>query len=626
MKSLSHPSDPYGMNWIEGHTQWGTVTCPKGITVAKSSERSQDIITERYVFTNKTDKDIFTSLNSIGIYTPFNDDYIAGSKVCMTARCHTHIWCGENISYVMCLRMGGEAPHLGLVLTEGRLGGYSIERDTAQISNDRGDFILHPAPVTLAPGQHFTIAWTLFWHSGLKDFQEKLCLYNKHFIQVSAENYIVFKGESIAVSIRPFFAFKNALITRDKIPVSSKQDNAGLFLSEKAENPGQYSYEINIDGISTHCNILVLPELEILAEKRCHFICDNQQYQNPESRLDGAYLIYDNEEKHMYYHRANDYNGGRERIGMGLLIAKYLQAHRDKKLMDSLKKYISYVEKNLLCRETGEVFNDYAYNNSYHRLYNYPWMSLFYLELYTLFKDRELLETAYRIMLFFYRQGGDHFYAIEVPVMGLVTALKECHMDREADTAISWFRKHADYIAETGLDYPAHEVKYEQSIVAPAANILLQTFLITNESIYLDAAKKQLDVLEMFNGFQPDYHLYETAIRHWDGYWFGKRKAYGDTFPHYWSALTANAFLDFARITGSREYLQRAKQAYRSVLSLIHPDGSASCAYVYPVSVNGAATGFYDPYANDQDWGLYFALRSCISESSLYTTFPSMIV
>lgn len=169
-------------------------------------------------------------------------------------------------------------------------------------------------------------------------------------------------------------------------------------------------------------------------------------------------------------------------------------------------------------------------------------------------------------------------------------------------------------------------MKYEQSIVAPAANILLQTFLITNESIYLDAAKKQLDVLEMFNGFQPDYHLYETAIRHWDGYWFGKRKAYGDTFPHYWSALTANAFLDFARITGSREYLQRAKQAYRSVLSLIHPDGSASCAYVYPVSVNGAATGFYDPYANDQDWGLYFALRSCISESSLYTTFPSMIV
>ncbi len=39
------------------------------------------------------------------------------------------------------------------------------------------------------------------------------------------------------------------------------------------------------------------------------------------------------------------------------------------------------------------------------------------------------------------------------------------------------------------------------------------------------------------------------------------------------------------------------------------PDGSASCAYVYPVSVNGRKGGYYDPYANDQDWGLYFMLR-----------------
>ena len=52
------------------------------------------------------------------------------------------------------------------------------------------------------------------------------------------------------------------------------------------------------------------------------------------------------------------------------------------------------------------------------------------------------------------------------------------------------------------------------------------------------SARKQLDVLELFNGIEPSYHLREVAIRHWDGYWFGKRKLYGDTFPHYWSALT----------------------------------------------------------------------------------------
>ena len=47
--------------------------------------------------------------------------------------------------------MGGESPHLGLVLTEGALSGYSVERDLSQISNDRGDFLLHPSPMTLAP-------------------------------------------------------------------------------------------------------------------------------------------------------------------------------------------------------------------------------------------------------------------------------------------------------------------------------------------------------------------------------------------------------------------------------------------------------------------------------------------
>ena len=115
--------------------------------------------------------------------------------------------------------------------------------------------------------------------------------------------------------------------------------------------------------------------------------------------------------------------------------------------------------------------------------------------------------------------------------------------------------------------------------------------------------------MELFSGLQPDYHLYEVAIRHWDGYWFGKKKMFGDTFPHYWSALTAVVYEDYAALTGNEKCRKAADAAYRGVLSLFMPDGSASCAYVYPVSVNGSACGYYDPYANDQDWGLYFMLR-----------------
>ena len=119
-----------------------------------------------------------------------------------------------------------------------------------------------------------------------------------------------------------------------------------------------------------------------------------------------------------------------------------------------------------------------------------------------------------------------------------------------------------------------------------------------------------MEVLDLFNGTQPDYHLYENAVRHWDGYWFGKRELYGDTFPHYWSALTGNVFLLYAQITGDAFYEKRAEDSLRGVLPLIFPDGSASCAYVFPQSVNGISGAYYDPYANDQDWGLYFYLRN----------------
>ena len=408
MKELISKEDRYRMNWVKGDTEWGTVTAPAGIHTSVSSTVENDVIKERYVFTNTTEKDIFTSLRDIGIFTPFNDDY-PDAGTCMTRRCHTHIWCGENVSYVMALRMGGEPPHLGLVLTRGSLGGYSVERDRGENSNDRGDFILHPSPVSLAPGESFVIEWTLFWHDGKEDFLEKAGKYNSRLIRISAENYVVFQGEEIHVSIRPVFPFSEARIFENGRKTEYSQDHGKLIISKKAEETGEYIYSVNIDGVQTHCRLLVLPPLEELAGRRCRFIAEKQQYSSSDSRLDGAYLIYDNEEHHMYYNCENDFNGGRERIGMGVLMAKYLQTHRDDFLLESLKKYIRYVETNLLCRETGEVFNDYNRDGSLKRLYNNPWISLFYLELYGLFEDPSMTETAYKVMKYFYQQGGGAF-------------------------------------------------------------------------------------------------------------------------------------------------------------------------------------------------------------------------
>jgi len=609
MKEWINKTDRYKMNWIEGNTEWGTVKAPDGLDVVVNSEHRDNTVTETFTFTNKTNRDIFTSLKDISIYTPFNDDY-PDAETCMTNRCHTHIWCGDDISYVMALRMGGEAPHLGLVLTQGSLGGYSVERDLSKRSNDRGDFILHPSPLSLTPGESFSISWILFWFDSISDFYDRLRQFNTHYIEVTAENYVVFENEKINIAIRPEFAFSESdvfIYDGDK-PVDFSVKDHVIRINESA-SVGEHSFKIHVQGISTHCNILVLPAFEELVRRRCHFIADKQQYNNADSRLDGAYLIYDNEEKHVYYGMEGDFNGGRERIGMGVLIARYLQKHEDKRLSDSLDQYIAYVERELFDKETGIVYNDYQRDNSWNRLYNYPWISVLYIELYKLRHDRKMLLYAYRALISYYEQGGAEFYAIEVPVYDIITFLESEDMREEKGKLMEYFTTHCERLSSNGLNYPKSEVNYEQSIVAPAASILFQMYRVAGDEKYLNAAREQLKVLELFNGLQPDHHLYEVAIRHWDGYWFGKRRMFGDTFPHYWSALTANVYADYVYAAKDMKYLKKADAAHRGVLSLFMPDGSASAAYVYPVSVNGADAGFYDPYANDQDWGLYFMLR-----------------
>ena len=610
MKKLVLSQDKYKMNWIEGKTEWGTVKCTLPLAVETKSKKNGDVVKEEYIFTNNTDSDIFTSLEDIGIYTPFNDEYTTAEE-CMTKKCHTHIWCGGEVSYVMALRMGGEAPHLGLILNKGSLGGYSVDREPERMSNDRGDFILHPSPFSLAPGESYIISWSLFPYNDKDDFFEKAMVYCDTFLYVESDKYIMFEGEMSEVTIKTGFAVseENIKITLNESDIPfTFSDNIICFKSE-AVTVGEQTYKICVNGIHTHLRLMVKTVFHKLLKSRCRFITEKQQYINKSSALDGAYLIYDNEQNSLFYSRQYDYNGGRERVGMGILLASYLQQERDADIEKSLKKYIAYVKRELVNEETGEVYNDYRRDNSYKRLYNAPWFALLYTEFYKLYNDKSYLTTAYKILLHYYANGGENFYAIELPMKEIIECMKTENMKDETDTLVGLFICHADRILQTGTSYPASEVNYEQSIVAPAADILLKAYSLTGDKKYLNGAKKQIDVLELFNGLQPDYHLYEVAIRHWDGYWFGKSRMYGDTFPHYWSALSGNVYYDYAVITDDEKYLKKAKASLRGVMSMFMPDGSASCAYIYPITVNGEKGNYFDSYANDQDWGLYYMLR-----------------
>lgn len=634
------PGEKYGMNWLREDFTYGEALCSAGLEAETFHEWQGAVLTTEIRIKNVTDKPVFTSLGSVGIRLPLQDKY-ESSEICIKKRCHTHLFCGEDVTYVCALRMGGEAPHFGLVVTEGSFSGYSVERDISKMSNDRGCFLLNPSPMEFAPGEEKKIRWKVFAHEGEEDFYRRAGELAK-FVRVEASRYVLFPGESTEIRIYPSFEIRKEHVSVDGAEaLADEKDASGqqvfrcIFTYEEGTDFGEKIFDIRAGGVHTTCRVLLHESPEGLAQKRCHFVQEHQQYRNADGSrtgLDGAYLIYDNEEKHLFYDRSYDCNAGRERVGMGLMMTAYLRNLKDGRrsaetgrvegagsaetgksaeaaLHESLRRYVDFVFRELVDAETGEVFNDFGRDNRYKRLYNMPWYATLCVELYELYGEKEYLTCAGRIVNCFYERGGFVHYSIEMPVLALCRALEHAGMTEELVRAKALFKKHGEAVLEIGLNYPPFEVKYEQSIVAPAANLLLQLYYLTKEEKWLEAGKVHLAVLELFNSHQPDYHQYETAIRHWDGYWFGKRKLYGDTFPHYWSGLTGNCFALYYAATGEKAYAKRARASLRSVLTMVSPDGTGTCAYVFPVKVNGLRAHGADPYANDQDWAVYFYER-----------------
>ena len=618
---MANSADKDGMNWAEGTAVWGTIKGGETVSVEKTDtgliavykterllvtvERAleNDIYREKYTFESATGKDVFFNRGAVGIYTTFNDSYTDAS-VCMKQRCHTHIWCGRNTSYVNAVKMGMFDFGLGLVLTEGSLDTYSVERNLEEWSNDRGDFILHPMPFNLRPGEKMCIEWKMFWYRD-GEFYKELEKY-KSAVLINAENYTVFTNEKIEFSINR----ENASVTLDGETVNTRTKNGRTYIEYTPKRTGEHLFVIQSGETETKAEFFVQIPFRELAKKRAEFIVKNQQFNCGGSALDGAYLIYDNQDKCLIFDEIwGDYNASRERLVMGIFIAKYLQYEHNAEIYDSLMKYYRFVTREFYDEETGEVYNAIGKDPTRKRLYNAPWMSVLVLEMYNLTKDDTYLDKMYKLLEVYYGIGGEKFYPNGLSMYETVEALEKAGKTDKAEKLRKLYEKHVANLVKNGTNYPDHEVRYEQSIVTASTLFMAQMYMINHDKKLIGECEKQIKILEKFNGRQPSCYLNDLAIRHWDAYWFGKRRNYGDTFPHAASVHTSNGFLHYALISGDEEYKKRAVCGARNNLCLFNADGSAYSSRVHPLFVNGVRCEYFDEFANEQDGFLYYIIK-----------------
>ena len=124
-----------------------------------------------------------------------------------------------------------------------------------------------------------------------------------------------------------------------------------------------------------------------------------------------------------------------------------------------------------------------------------------------------------------------------------------------------------------------------------------------------EALRRSLRWLRAFGGPQPHVRLRDIGIRHWDGFWFGAQRQWGDVFPHHWSCLTAVALAQLPAELTTPTTVEEAEAIMRANLANYHADGTATCAFVMPSTVDGQPAHKADTLANDQDWPLVLWLR-----------------
>lgn len=598
--------------WVDSRYGWGTGTfkidgrlhswsgvCETGgVRVSVSRSVTKGVLEERYEFVNVTNRAL--ALSEIDIHTPFNDNFPSSGAEKFRRRCFAHVWPGGSAGWVSAMRIGGYAPHIGLAVTDGNLSGYALkERSRKTGSSDfRGVIALSPASAGLGPGERTAIAWKVFAHAGWDDFFAKTVQLGG--ADVRADRYVAMTGEVVRVTART----AEGTWTRDW----------------KCPAPGDHRVEIEY-GVAArrrraHVEILGIADVGDLLLSRARFIVHHQQINAPGSPYDGAFVPYDCETGRQIRlweqrpPRPPDFSEGGERIGMGVFLAMMAQRGHQAEFMPSVLRYARFLRESLQGRDYTSWQE--VRRPSRARAFNYPWFIRFYLEMHALTLERRYLDDALGTFrrLFSGRSLRVPDSLVEFQISPLVSALRKAGEEKAAaevvSTAGKWLGRAMSF---DGGEFVTHEVGLSPDMITSTIWQLLDYWELSGETGPLEAAKRWMAVAEANCGRQPSWHLHDMGLQHWNGYWFGKRKHWGDTMPHDWDGILAGAFVRYARATGDKSREVRARGVAAAMLGLFSPDGRATAAWIYPDRVNGSPVKGPDPMANDQDWALVYFLE-----------------
>ncbi|WP_119926886.1 hypothetical protein [Bailinhaonella thermotolerans] len=571
----------------------------------EAERRGGDVLTETYTLVNETAADV--RIDAMGVQVPIRDIY-PGSAESLRSACHAHVFTGGAWSWLLARPMSGRPPMLGLILREGELWAYSVEsRNPGSGSNVRGHLVLQPTDharnpaafggqprITVPAGGTHRLSWEIGWYDEVPAFLAATRA-PARLPRLAAE-----LGEGLLVEGDAGVAAEDA----DAVPAEG-----GVELRGRRHGV----VHVDIGKRSRTAVLFHLPARELVERRVAYILRHQRPLERPEPARHALVPVDTATGIRRLTSGWSDWSDGAERLGMAqLLQLARMRGWGDAAELDAaLAGYAAFARAHLV-DGTGAVRWGSDTVNVKPRLYNFPWTAQFFADRHVLTGDPADLELAARVLERAYELGAASHLSIGqaeavVHVAGLLAAAGQA--GRAASLRESLYGT-ARHFAAAGADLPAHEVNYEQSMVAPLVSTLAVVYGETREAALLPPLAEAVRWLLAFGGPQPHVRLRDIGIRHWDGFWFGQNRLYGDVFPHHWSALTAVALTQLPAELRTPETDGTAEAIFRANLANYREDGSATCAFVMPSTVDGAPAHREDPLANDQDWSLALWLRS----------------